>query len=90
MPFSPTCIMLQTQTQHGQVDSKLLSEIFFTWNIVDAFEKGKVDHYYTLTIRNMLISFLGFGCLGIVFYLPALFTAKSVWSHTQVSTRFRF
>ena len=52
--------------------------MMFSWNIVDTFEKGKADHYYTLSIRNILVALLGFGCVGIIFYLPALFTAKSV------------
>ena len=60
------------------MDTKLLSEMFITWNIVEAFEKGKADHYYTLTIRNILISILGLGCLGLAFYIPAFLSATSV------------
>ena len=52
--------------------------MIFSWNIVEVFEKGKADHYYTLSIRNILVALLGFGCVGIIFYLPAMLIAKSV------------
>ena len=70
--------LLKTQGQHSHVDGKLLSEMFTTWNIMDAFAKGKADHYYTLTIRNIFIAFLGCGCFGLIFYIPALLRAKLV------------
>ena len=60
------------------MDCKRLSEMMFNWNFAEVFEKGKADHYYTLTIRNILVALLGFGCIGIIFYLPALLIAKSV------------